>query len=260
MTLRTALVSGAAGGIGAELCRQLVAQGVNVGAIDIDEARLLKLAESLGPSCLPIPCDIREPESCARAVEATSERFGGVDLLINNAGISHHSRFAATDASVLERVMDVNFWGAVHMTRAALDQLLARRGVIVVVSSVAGFAPLLDRTGYAASKHALHGMFQSLAAELRPSGVDVVMVCPSFVRTNIDEHALTGDGTIGIARKKMVGRATEPDQIAAKIIAAARKRRRRLVPSTVGKLALALSAFAPGIYERLMVRSVRRTS
>lgn len=255
---KTALVTGAAGGIGAELCRQLIAGGANVAAIDVDESRLQALRGALGPACLPITCDIRDAGACAAAVDRARARFGGIDLVVNNAGISHHSTFATTDTRVLERVMDVNFWGAVHMTRAALDDVKARRGVIVVVSSVAGFAPLIERSGYAASKHALHGLFDSLAAELRPAGVDVVMVCPSFVRTDMDVRSLNGRGAVGVSNKRTVGRPCEPEQLAAKILTAVRRRKHRLVPSAVGKLALALSTVAPGVYERLMVRSVAR--
>lgn len=253
---KTAVVTGAAGGIGSELCRQLVDAGARVAALDIDAARLDALAQELGDRCLAIACDIRTQAACSEAIDHAARAFGAVDLLINNAGISHHSRFASTDAAVIERVMDVNFWGAVQMTRAALAGLLAQRGVIVVVSSVAGFAPLLDRAGYAASKHALHGMFETLAAELRPAGVSVVMVCPSFVRTDIDRRAVDAGGHPGVAKKRVAGRLLEPDRVARQILAAAQRRRRRLIPSATGKLAFALAALAPGLYERLMVRSV----
>lgn len=257
---RTALVTGAAGGIGQALCARLVAAGAQVAAVDIDEERVGALAKDLGPSCLPLVCDIRNEAECGRVIDETRSALGPVEVLINNAGLSHHSRFADTAPEVLRRIMDVNFFGSVNMTRAALTDLVDRRGVIAVISSVAGIAPLLDRSAYAASKHALHGMFESLAAEVRPLGVGVVMVCPSFVRTEIDSRALSGAGDIGIETKHVAGRLMEPDTLAEQILDGIAHRRRRLIPSMVGKVSLALSAFAPGLFERVMVRSVRRVS
>ena len=100
----------------------------------------------------------------------------------------------ATEPAVIRRVMEVNFFGAVHCTRAALGDLVRTRGLIVAISSVAGFSPLIARTGYAASKHALHGFFDSLRTELVDSGVDALLVCPAFIATGIERNALGADG------------------------------------------------------------------
>ncbi|MBX3131344.1 MAG: SDR family oxidoreductase [Polyangiaceae bacterium] len=255
---KVVVITGAAGGIGSALCRRLVREGARVVAVDVDGERLAQLARDLGNRAIALQCDIRDPQACCAVIAEARARFGAVDALINNAGISHHSRFADTAPAVVERVMDVNFYGSVNMTRAVLDDVRARRGVIVVVSSVAGFAPLIERAAYAASKHALHGLFETLAAELRPAGVGVVMICPSFVRTEIDARALTATGGVGVPKKRVAGRVSEPDELAEQILRALIARPRRVIPSLVGKLSLALSALAPGLYERLMVRSVAR--
>ena len=135
-----------------------------------------------------------DADACARAVAATAERFGSLDVLVANAGMSHRSAFETTNLDVLRRVMEVNFFGAVNCTKAALPHLLASRGLVVAVSSVAGYTPLLARTGYSASKHALHGFFDSLRAEVGPRGVGVMLACPSFIATRIARNALGGDG------------------------------------------------------------------
>jgi NAD(P)-dependent dehydrogenase (short-subunit alcohol dehydrogenase family) len=195
-------------------------------------------------------------EPCREAIDGLLGKLGGADLLINNAGITHLSRFADTQPGVLRAVMDVNFFGAVHCTRAALETLVQRRGLVVVISSVAGFAPLGGRCGYAASKHALHGLFESARAEWRPLGVDVMMVCPGFTDTAIGDRALGGSGGPAHEPRSTTGRPASPESVAEAIYRGALRRRRMLVLSPVGKLSLALSRLAPAVYERLMARSL----
>ena len=180
------VITGAAGGIGSALAQRFSAAGARVALLDRDQGGLDRLVLRLGAAgadTIAIPCDVTSLDECSVAVGRVVAAWGGVDVLINNAGITHVSPFVDTDVDVLHRVMDVNFFGAIGMTSVALPSLLERRGQIVVMSSVAGFAPLVLRTGYAASKHALHGCFESLRAELHGTGVGVTLVCPSFVRT-----------------------------------------------------------------------------
>jgi short-subunit dehydrogenase len=176
---------------------------------------------------------------------------------VNNAGISHHGAFAETKLEVIRRVVEVNFFGAVHCTRAALPSLVERRGLIIAISSVAGFSPLLDRTGYSASKHAMHGFFETLRTELAPRGVDVTMVCPSFVATDIDRHALGADGAPLARPKVVVGGSASADEVAQRIVAGARKGKRLLLVGRVAQQAYLLSRFLPSLYDRIMVRRLR---
>ncbi len=262
MRERTVLITGAASGIGRALAYRFAAAGARLGLLDRDRAGLDQLSRELaagGTAVRTAVCDVASFESCCQAVPAVAGDGGGVDVLVNNAGITHLSRFAATDVEVFHRVMDVNFFGALHCTKAALPGLVARRGLIVVMSSVAGFAPLGGRSGYAASKHALHGLFESLRAELRQSGVGVLMVCPSFTRTNIGRNALGADGRpAGDAIRTTTGKEMEPAAVAEAIFGAARRRRRLLVLSPVGKMAFLVSRLLPSIYERLMARQLMR--
>jgi NAD(P)-dependent dehydrogenase (short-subunit alcohol dehydrogenase family) len=210
-----------------------------------------------GVETLALPLDVTDEAACGRAVAEAVERFGRLDVLVNNAGITHRSALSRTETSVYRRVMDVNFFGSLYCTQAALPHLVEARGMIVVISSIAGFAPLLGRTGYAASKHALHGLFDSLRAELRESGVGVLVVCPGFTATGIDRNALGEDGRPTAHPQSTTGKVASPDDVAAAIFAAAAKDRRLLVLSAIGRLTRILTKLCPGLYERLMAKSLR---
>jgi NAD(P)-dependent dehydrogenase (short-subunit alcohol dehydrogenase family) len=207
---------------------------------------------------LRLACDVTSEEDCTRAMAEARRAFGGVDVLINNAGITHRSAFAATRPEVIRRVMAVNFFGALHCTHAALDDLVARRGLVIAISSVAGFAPLVARTGYAASKHALHGFFDSLRTEVEPLGVKVLLVCPSFISTGIEKHALAGDGGPARHAQSTVGGRSTPEDMAEKIFRAAQAERGLLLPDRVSKLSWWVSRLAPRFYERQMVKKLGR--
>lgn len=250
---RTVAITGAAGGLGRALVCAFLARGARVAALDVDAAALA----ALPPEAFALACDITDAQACRDAVARMQERFGAIDVLVNNAGISHRSLFAETDAAVIRRVMEVNFFGALHMTQAALPWLAARRGAIAVVSSVAGFAPLAARAGYSASKHALHGLFDTLRAELEGSGIDVLLACPSFIRTGIGAAHLGADGRAAQGPRTEVGRALEPDAAAERIVRALEDGRERLLLGRVAWLSWWISRLAPGLYARLMTRRMR---
>jgi NAD(P)-dependent dehydrogenase (short-subunit alcohol dehydrogenase family) len=257
---RTVVITGGAGGIGRALARRFGRVGAKIAIVDLPSSPLGEARdelETMGIESIALPCDITDVEQVGRTVEAVRDRFGPIDVLINNAGIVHRSAFAETRPEVFRRVMEVNLFGALHCTQACLSDLLASRGLIIVISSIAGLAPLYGRSGYAASKHAMHGLFESLGAEVAEKGVGVLMVCPSFVASGLEASTLGGDGKRVTRPRSKVGQLGNPDAVAAEVLKAAEAGRRRLVLTPVGKTSAVLSRLAPGLYERLMIRSLR---
>ena len=254
------VISGGGGGLGRELALRFARSGARIAVLDRDAqaaATVQRELQQAGHAALGLHCDVTDPAHCAAAIAATVAAFGRVDVLVNNAGISHRSPFAATDTAVLRRVIEVNLFGAIHLTRAALPELQRARGLIVTLSSVAGFTPLIARTGYAASKHALHGFFESLRTELAPAGVDVMLVCPSFIATGIDRNALGPMGGPATHAQVVVGAPLRAAFVADRVVRGAGHSRRLLLIGRTAHAAWWLSRLAPSLYERIMARRLQ---
>jgi len=257
---KVVVVTGGASGIGAALCRRFSREGARIGLLDLDAAGVQAAVDNFkaaGVEAVGIKCDVVDEAECNSAIRKVIGRYGGIDILVNNAGITQRSAFMDTNISVYRRVMDVNFYGALHCTKAAIDSLIERKGSIIVIESLAGVTPLLGRTGYCASKHALHGFFTSLRSELRDSGLHIMIVCPGFVKTNLQTRALGGDGRVTNHPQSMVGKPTSAEEVAEAVCKAALQRRHLLILTPVGKLSYWISRFAPVFYERLMARQVK---
>jgi len=257
---KVVVVTGAAGGMGMALSRRFGMAGAKLAVTDLDAGAVQEFSRTLtseGIENIGIGLDVSDEDACNRAMDHITDQFGGIDLLINNAGITHRSAFTDTDSAVYRRVMDVNYFGSLYCTKAALAQLIKNQGLIIVISSIAGFAPVLGRTGYSASKHALHGLFDSLRTELRSAGVGVTLVCPGFTATNIAKNALDGDGRPTTHPQSKVGKTATPESVAEAVFHAACRDKRLLVLSTVGRLTRIMTKCFPSFYEWLMARSLK---
>ncbi|GAB3550561.1 SDR family oxidoreductase [Noviherbaspirillum agri] len=252
------VITGAAGGLGLALSKQFLVAGARVALLDVNGAAARMAVNNLLLStpdrALAITCDVSDATDCQHAIATVIAHWGGIDVLINNAGIAHRSLLCETDLAVLRRVMDINFFGAVQCTQLALRSLRARRGQIVVISSIAGFSPLFGRTGYSASKHALHGFFDSLRSELEEDGVDITVVCPAFIATGIEHAALGGDGGRATLPRNATGGEMPADEMASRIFAAVSRRQRLCLPTPLAKLAWWTSRLIPSFFARQMKR------
>jgi short-subunit dehydrogenase len=244
------VITGASSGIGAALAERFASVGHNL----VLAARGLAALEAVATAIrnqynnikvLTVQTDVSQAEDCQALIQAAIQEFGRIDVLINNAGISMRAPVVDVEIEVLERLMNVNFWGSVFCTKAALPYLLTSKGCIVVVSSIAGFKGLPERSGYSASKFALHGFFESLRIEMMPHGVHILLACPGFTQSNIRQTALRADGRIQaespIDESKIMSAAAVADAIYEATI----RRKHTLILTLQGKLTVWLNNFFP---------------
>ena len=260
---KVALITGASGGLGAALCLRLLSQGATVIAFDKDREALARLSvrHAQTRQLVLVEGDITEKSAIEAVAGVVQKTYGKLDLLLHNAGVTHFSRFSESGAALTRRVMDVNFMGAVMLTEAALPLVKKAKGSIVVLSSVAGFAPLYARSAYAASKHALHGFFESLRSELVDDDVHVMMVCPSFIATQAPSSALETAPKAGLSRPgsatETAGKALLPEFVAQKIIRGIERGKRQLIIGRLAWLSWIVSRIFPATYEKKMLESMK---
>ncbi len=254
---KVVLVTGGCAGIGRALVLRFAQDGARLVIRDAQQAELDALWQHLADQhhveAMGLCCDVADAAAVQEAVALATERFGGIDVLVNNAGISHRSAFVDTDLEVFRRVMAVNYFGALNCTMAVLPSLITRHGQIIVLSSLSGFAPLLYRSAYNASKHALHGLFETLRYEIKGSGVNIMLVCPGFTATDLRKNALVGDSGLASSPPLAMGRVASAHDVAEEIYRAGLKRKRLLVLSNVNWRARLLARYFPWLFERALL-------
>jgi len=259
---KVVVVTGASSGIGKALCLALAPERPRLVLAARDEEQLGRVASACaerGAETLVVRTDVSLEAECRDLVRRAVERFGGLDVLVNNAGIGMIARFdALDDLSVYERLMRVNYLGPVYLTFHALPHLKRSRGLIVAVASLAGLTGVPTRTGYAASKHAVFGFFDSLRVELLGSGVDVTLVAPDFVVSEIHRRAVGPGGTALGESPMQEGRIMTAERCAELVLRAMARRERLLVMSLRGRLGRYVRLFAPGLIDRIALRAVER--
>lgn len=255
---RVAIVTGASEGIGQALARLLASEGAQVALAARSEAKLKALAAELGEErALAVPTDVIQSAHRQRLVAKTVERFGGLDLLVNNAGIGMYALVEETDWQHLREMWEVNFFGAVALTLAALPHLRARGGVVVNISSIAGKIPLPYMASYCATKSALNAFSDGLRMELARTGVRVLTVSPGSVRTRFREAAYRDSKNLPAMFEQRTPRGIAADEVAQMTLRALRRRRREVVIPWRLRLAAAVRALFPGLTERLLREMVR---
>lgn len=254
---KVVLITGGCAGIGRALAERMAQAGARLVILDLAQNALDGLVQHLADhhnaDVLGLQCDVSDAAAVQQSVALVVERFGGIDVLINNAGITHRSRVADTHLAVFERIMAVNFYGALHCTQAALPSLVARCGQIIVLSSLSQYAPVPERAAYNASKHALHGLFETLRGELDGTGVNVMLVCPGYTATDLRKNVLVGDGSTAPQPALASGRVASPQDVAEAIYQGALKRRHLLVLSNLDWRARLIARCFPKTFEQLLL-------
>jgi dehydrogenase/reductase SDR family member 7B len=256
---KTIWITGASSGIGRALAVNLSRRGARL----ILSARSVKRLEDCRQACtnpdqhVVLPLDLTDLASLEEASRHALQNYAPIGILINNGGISQRALVVDTRLEVDRRIMEVNFFGAVALTKLVLPSMVARKsGHIVVISSVTGKFGTPFRSAYAASKHALHGFFESLRAELWGEGIRVTMICPGFVRTNISVNALKGDGSTLGSMDAAQAAGMAPEICAEKIVRAVEAERNEVYIGGKEKLGVYIQRFVPDLFA-LIIRKTK---
>lgn len=256
---KVVIVTGASSGIGAALSIALLKKGAKVVLAARNAAAMNNLVEKYHQDqYLIVQTNVADASDCKKLIEKTIERFGQINILINNAGMSMRAIFEDLDLQVIEKLMQVNFWGSVYCTHAALPHLLASKGSVVGVSSIAGFQGLPARTGYSASKFAMHGFLNTLRVETLNQGLHVMIACPGFTASNIRNSALIADGSMQGVTPLEEGKLMSAEEVAQKILHGIEKRKRTLVMTSQGKLTVFLGKFFPRWVDRMVYNHMKK--
>ena len=246
-------ITGGSEGIGKALIEALLPLGAKVATCGRNYDKLYRLQMEHSQYLLhAIVADVSKEQECRRFIESTIKTFGGIDILINNAGVSMRALVQDLDVEVIRKVMDVNFYGSVYCTKFALPTILERKGTIVGVSSIAGYRGLPGRSAYSASKFALHGWLEALRTELLEEDVNVMWVCPGFTASNIRFAALDSKGNAFGETSMEEGKMMPANEVADHILEAIEKRKRTMVLTFTGKRTVLLNRFFPSLADKLV--------
>ena len=255
MNNKVVIITGASSGIGLACAYEFAKNGaqLSLAARNIDKLlEVQKDIEAQGGKVLVVQTDVSDELDCKTLIEKTISEYGRIDVLINNAGISMRALFKDADLSVIKQLMDVNFWGTVYCTKYALPHLLNARGSVAGVSSIAGYIGLPGRTGYSASKFAMHGFLEALRTENLKTGLHVLIAAPGFTASNIRKTALTADGTTQGGTPRQEDKMMTAEEVASHPYKAIVKRKRTLILTFVeGKLTVFLKKLFPALLDRM---------
>jgi short-subunit dehydrogenase len=250
-------ITGASAGIGEALARAFWQRGASLVLSarrpqELDRVRH-ELGSRQGQSVMILPMDISDTRAAPAWVQQVADTFGRVDVLVNNAGVSQRSYATDTPLDVDRRIMEINYFGTVALTKAVLPMMLeAKRGQIIVISSISGKFGFYLRSAYSASKHALHGFFESLRMELWKQGLQVMIVCPGKIRTNISLNALTGDGSAHGVMDPGQAVGKSPEALADRIMKGLERGEEEVFFGGGEMKAIWIKRFFPGFFSKLI--------
>lgn len=251
-------ITGATSGIGEALAYAFSREGAKVVLSGRRVAELERVQRNCAGgtgSVMTLPLDLTEFASLPEKARQVEARFGRVDILVNNGGVSQRSLAKDTDFAVEQAIMNTNYFGTVALTKAVLPGMLARQaGQLVIISSLVGYLDTPLRSAYSASKHALHGYFDSLRAEIWRQNVGVTMVCPGYVKTEVSLNALTGDGRKHAHMDETQANGISAEKCAAQILHAVARGKDEVLIGGKEVLAVYLKRFLPWLYARVVRR------
>jgi short-subunit dehydrogenase len=252
-TDKIVVITGGSDGIGKALVAQFLALGAKVATCGRNENKLsLLVAEFPTSNLYTAQVDVSKQDQSEAFIKQVVDNWGRIDILINNAGISMRALVSEVSVQTLQNVMDINFWGTVYCTKAALASIKQNKGVIVGVSSIAGYRGLPGRSGYSASKFALNGWLEALKTELYASGTHVMWVCPGFTTSNIRNAALDKNAKAQGESPMDEGAMMSSEDCATHIIHAIEKRSRSLVLTFTGKRTVFMNKYFPAWADKLV--------
>ena len=258
---KVVIVTGASSGIGKATALEFAKMGAKVVLAARSEDKLRSVVDeinSLGGEAIYVVTDVSCETDCRLLAEKAVETYGGIDILINNAGISMRALFSEVDLSVLRQLMDVNFWGTVYCTKYALPYLLKGKGSLVGVSSIAGFHGLPGRTGYSASKFAMHGFLETIRIENLKKGLHVMIISPGFTATEIRYHALKADGSEQKDSPRDENNMDTPEYVARWIVKGIVKRKRNKHLTWEGRLTAMFQRIIPDFVDKVYYNEMAR--
>jgi short-subunit dehydrogenase len=252
------LITGASSGIGRCLADQAAAQGAHVALAARSAEKLHELANELtgrGGRAVAVPADITSEADREHLLETVAMHFGGLDVLVNNAGVASFGHFATSSEEILRRIMEVNFFAPAELMRQAVPVLInGKRPAIVNVASMCGRRGLPAWTEYSASKFALCGLTEALRGEFARFDIDVLLVLPGLTKSDLPSHLLRNEGRMKIDFTKGM----PPEAVAAGILRALERNRTETVLGREARWILRINRFFPRLVDRLTARKVRR--
>lgn len=254
---KTIWITGASSGIGEALAYQWSKEGhfLILSALYEEELRTVQNKCACPDKCKVLALDLSKQEEVEQAADIVLKQFGYVDILVNNGGISQRSLVADTVMDVDRKIMEVDYFSGVMLTKKLLPAMLARKsGHIVVTSSIVGLFGFPLRSAYSAAKHALHGFYESLWAETHAQGIDVTIVCPGRILTNVSLHALTKDGTPHGEMDNAQKNGITPERCAKKIIKAVEKKKKEIYICQKDILMVYFKRYIPFVYYKMVAK------